>query len=150
VRSEVADDGLVFGQDVVWKSHNPIIRPISPRLASISADIQEPPQSAAWRRPRPGAEKPRESLSRSFHPLGVLLLGRVLRPTEMPAKTEASTGSILLGPWGRTSRAHPRTSLAGRPPAPRRAATLPDLRDPLRGPGVAVSVTRLSDNKNID
>ena len=34
--------------------------------------------------------------------------------------------------------------------APRREATLPDLRDPLRGPGVAVSVSRLNDAMKID
>lgn len=95
-------------------------------------------------------EKPRGSFCRSFHPLGVLLLGRCLSTQPrypLKPKSQPADPSVSVGP----GREDPSPDFpCGAATAPCGEATLPDLRDPLRGPGAVDSVSRFNDNPKIE
>jgi len=102
------------------------------RVAATSVSTEKPGEERNGQR-ETGKEKPRESFRRSFYPLGVLNPGRALRLNQDTARDRNPNRVILLSPWGRTTGALPRTSLAGSLPdlAARQLVQIPF---PLRGP----------------
>jgi hypothetical protein len=132
VGPELPDDRLAFGEDALWECHGP-----NHTLRSCDGNLEVLAGAGKWKNP--------EGVSAEASTLSGFSFSVCLSADQDTCRDRSLDWldpSRPVGPdhWG-PSPDFP----CGAATAPCEAATLPDLRDPLRGPGAVVPVSRPND-----